>query len=416
MAKRSTVYLTTGPAGSGKTYRRCSRFMVDEFLPKETGHIYTNYPAFADKMAEVVSKKHNIPKEKILERIHIIPKAELDKWMLTYDRRQTDLAEGPWSYFQDIDINNAHIAIDEIHNFCGVSTPKHQRQKWGKWLGEIRHRGATVEFLTQSPNKLADEIKWEASVLISLVNGETNRDPFFKIQMAHWYELQAALTGVYEKKIHQIEKRSIDGKWKVSHRETFTLDPYYFQFYDSFVAPHTGGKAGKAAQHEFQKHGRIGVFWWFIKTHPLALASRALIVALFCWIVLFGGSKILFRTFLEKLSYLAKKQTAIKKVENVKTAPAVNTAQPVIPANELLQIQQELEKANQEKQTLQEKLISESAIALMTRDSVLLKNGLDLQIGEIIDSGIYQGKKVEEIIWRKRMIILSDGTILRMEN
>ena len=169
MAKRSTVYLTTGAAGSGKTYRRCSRFLIDEFLPHETGHIYTNYPVYANKMAEAVYKKHKIPKEDILKRIHVIPKDQLDSWMQTYDRRDADKAQGPWNYFQDIDINNAHIAIDEIHNFCGVSTPKHQRQKWGKWLGEIRHRGATVEFLTQSPNKLADEIKWEASVLINLV-------------------------------------------------------------------------------------------------------------------------------------------------------------------------------------------------------------------------------------------------------
>ncbi len=425
MAKRSTVYLTTGPAGSGKTYRRCAKFMVDEFLPKETGHIYTNYPVFAEKMAEAVSKKHKIPKEDILKRIHVIPKEELDKWMLTYDKRYSDRAEGPWSYFQDIDINNAHIAIDEIHNFCGVSTPKHQRQKWGKWLGEIRHRGATVEFLTQSPNKLADEIKWEASVLISLVNGETNRDPFFKIMLSHWYELQAALTGVYEKKIHQIEKRSIDGKWRVSHRETFTLDPYYFQFYDSFAAPHTGGKAGKAAQHEFQRYGRVGVFWWFIKSHPFALASRALILGLFCWVVLLGGNQVLFKVFLEKLSYLAKKQTAAKKVEKLETAkavslvsssPVVNVASVVPPGSELSQVRQELEKANKEKQSLQEKLASESAIALMTRDSVLLKNGLTLSKGEEIDSGLYQGKTVEGIVWQKRSIILSDGLVLRMEN
>ena len=416
MAKRSTVYLTTGPAGSGKTYRRCSKFMIDEFLPKEEGHIYTNYPVFADKMAEAVSKKHKIPKEKILERIHVIPKEELDKWMLVHDRRQSDQAEGPWSYFQNIDINNAHIAIDEIHNFCGVSTPKHQRQKWGKWLGEIRHRGATVEFLTQSPNKLADEIKWEASVLISLVNSETNRDPFFKIQMSHWYELQAALTGIYEKRIHQIEKRSIDGKWKVSHKETFTLDPYYFQFYDSFAAPHTGGKAGKAAQHEFQKRGRIGVFWRFLKSHPFALLSRAFIVAAFFWIVLLGGNKVLFRVFLEKLSSLAEKQTVIIKVEKTNVATVIPEKNVVIPPSELIQVQKELEKVNQQKQTLEEKLAAESAIALMTRFSVLLKNGLSLQKGDEIDSGLYQGKKVEKILWSKRAITLSDGTVLRMEN
>ncbi len=419
MAKRSTVYLTTGAAGSGKTYRRCARFMVDEFLPKETGHIYTNYPVFADKMAEAVSKKHKIPKEDILARIHIIPKAELDKWMLTCDRRDSDTIEGPWSYFENIDINNAHIAIDEIHNFCGVSTPKHQRQKWGKWLGEIRHRGATVEFLTQSPNKLADEIKWEASVLISLVNGETNRDPLFKILMSNWYELQAAITGVYEKRIHQIEKRSVDGKWKVSHHETFTLDPYYFQFYDSFAAPHTGGISGTADKHEFQKHGRAGVLWWFIRSNPWAVFSRLFIFLLFVWIVLLGGNQILFKTFLEKLSSMAQKQTAIKKVE--KPGPArpvlpVAASDKTLPPGQLSTVEKELQKVIQENQSLQEKLQAQSMVALMTTDSVLLKNGLVLRKGETIDSGIYQGKKVEKILWLQRTVMLSDGTVLRMEN
>jgi len=428
MAKRSTVYLTTGAAGSGKTYRRCARFLVDEFLPNERGHIYCNYPLYAEKMADEVSRRHKIPKEQILERIHVIDKEELDTWMINLDRRDTDRARGPWTYFQDIDIDNAHIAIDEIHNFCGVSTPRHQRQKWGKWLGEIRHRGATVEFLTQSPNKLADEIKWEASVLINLISGETNRDPICKISMSHWYELQAAITGEYEKRIHQIEKRSIDGRWRMVHKETFTLDSYYFQFYDSYAAPHTGGVTGSAEKHQFQKHGRLGVFWWFLKQNLWPVSSRLIVFCLFMWVMFFGGGKFVFDSFLGKLGDIAKQQTTRTHKPNItqKTKQKDKISQ-VIKTQEATQkkeqeqqktdkIEKELKTAQEENSSLREQLKKESAIALITKDSVVLTNGYTYSIGDVIDYGEYKDKKVSKILWKKRQVILCDGLILRMEN
>ena len=265
MGAIATVILTTGSAGSGKTYSRCARFLMDEFLPNENGRIISNYPINREAMAAEVARKSGKDYQAILDRIVIIPREELNKWMLRWERRDSKKAEGPWSFFKDKDIDCCHIAIDEIHNFCGVSTPKHQRQLWGNWLGEIRHRGATVEFLTQSPHKLAKEIVNEASVRISLVNCETKRDPIFGIPLAHWYEILGAFTGGYEKKIDFIEKRVIDGRWVNNHKSSFTLDPYYFQFYDSYAAPHSGGMAKVSKEvHECDKRSKSGILLWFV--------------------------------------------------------------------------------------------------------------------------------------------------------
>src|SRR5690606_37593265 len=74
-----------------------------------------------------------------LERMQLIPPGEIERWR--------EGQSGPWDFFADKDLGQAHIAIDEIHVFCGRNTAAAVRKKWQDWLGEIRHRGATVEFL-----------------------------------------------------------------------------------------------------------------------------------------------------------------------------------------------------------------------------------------------------------------------------
>jgi len=124
---RSVILVTTGEAGSGKTYVRAARFLVDVFLPDSTGVHYSNFPlglvpdnhsnppafegeSFVDRIAaRLVKQGHEL--DEVKSRVHLIPKAELDLWEAG--------TSGPWNYFSDLPLTHAHIAIDEIHNYVG---------------------------------------------------------------------------------------------------------------------------------------------------------------------------------------------------------------------------------------------------------------------------------------------------------
>jgi hypothetical protein len=121
MGARSVITLTTGPAGSGKTYVRCARFLVDEWLPERSGVHYSNFPVFREKVAEFVAKKLGKTAEEYLDRIQIIPESVLNGWVSGQS--------GPWDYFKDKNLDGCHIAIDECHNFCGAKTHHRVRQR-----------------------------------------------------------------------------------------------------------------------------------------------------------------------------------------------------------------------------------------------------------------------------------------------
>src|SRR5688500_7782343 len=99
----ATVISTTGAPGTGKTYSRCARFLYDWWLPEETGVHWSNFPINVDAFAKKFPNAN--------ERIRIIPKEELAKWTAC------DGTHGPWDFFHEMDLQGAHIAIDECHNY-----------------------------------------------------------------------------------------------------------------------------------------------------------------------------------------------------------------------------------------------------------------------------------------------------------
>ena len=281
MAIRSTVLLTTGVAGSGKSYVRCARFLVDEFLPDTDGVHYSNFPVFPEKIAALIAPRLKVEPGAIIDRIKVIPDEALQTWISG--------ESGPWDYFRDLDLQNTHIAIDEIHNFCGKNTKRKTRARWQSWLGEIRHRGATVEFISQSPQKIAREIEYEAGVRLSLINSADRRDPFFGVTLGDWYELRAKFfTGELEPRVWQVERRNVDGKWLVQSTKSFLIEAHYFQFYDSYSAPHMGGRKASAPKYEFEKRSRIGLLWWFSRRNWWPIGSRSC-VGVLLFLFFFGG-------------------------------------------------------------------------------------------------------------------------------
>lgn len=286
MGARSVITLTTGPAGSGKTYVRCSRFLCDEWLPERSGVHYSNFPIFRDKVSDYVAKRTGKTQDELLARMQIIPDQVLATWISGQS--------GPWDYFHEKDLDGCHIAIDECHNFCGAKTHHRVRQRWQAWLGEIRHQGATVEFLSQSPEKVAKEIHYEAGLRLSLINSEDRRDPFLGILLGDWYELKAKfITGDYQTVVWEVERRNVDGKWVQQNKRMFTLDPLYFDFYDSFSRPVQGGEKSHGQPREFQTRTRSGIVWWFFKRNAFSIVPRFMLVGGIVYLCTGGSAPLL---------------------------------------------------------------------------------------------------------------------------
>lgn len=137
------VFLIVGPPGSGKSYHRV-RWIVDSFLPNRSGALYSNLPLDADTIAEEFEGTET----KVEGRLCSIPREVLAEW--------ARFEGGPWDYFADREdgtnpLDKAHVIFDECHVYLpkGAKSPAAWRKRWEDWLGTIRHRGCTVEFITQ---------------------------------------------------------------------------------------------------------------------------------------------------------------------------------------------------------------------------------------------------------------------------
>lgn len=432
MGARSVITLTTGPAGSGKTYVRCARFLVDEWLPERKGIHYSNFPVFREKVSAFVARKLNQAADELLDRVQIIPDSVLNTWL--------NGQSGPWDYFRDKNLEGCHIAIDECHNFCGAKTNHKIRQQWQAWLGEIRHQGATVEFLSQSPEKVAREIHYEAGLRLSLVNSEDRRDPFLGILLGDWYELKAAfVTKQYETVVWEVERRNVDGKWVEQNKRVFTLDPIYFEFYDSFSRPVQGGEKASGQQREFQKRSKSALVWWFLKRNPWPILSRVLMIGGFVYICT-GGSSTLLNAMVHTFEVAGKNNTGKPPVAPKKPAaqlPAVpqsekpieksdltqkpaqalpqpETAKPatratVIRLDEPAKEEKAKPPAAQESASEETKKPSSTRLVLVSRDRIALEDGRIIRVGELCGS-----LHLVEVDVRRRECVFMGGRRVRL--
>jgi hypothetical protein len=448
MGLRATTLLTTAPAGSGKSYVRCARFLVDEFLRETDGVHISNFPiglvpphhpfpptfegeTFIDRIAETVAKARKCDPQQIRDRLEIIPDEVLETWR--------DEKSGPWEYFADQDLTGAHIALDEIHNYCGTKAKRETKGKWSKWLGEIRHRGATVELISQHESKIATEIKHEAGGLIQVVKKDDELDPLFSIHLGDWYELRAKfLTGKYTSCVAQIEKRDEAGKWKVNSIRRWWMTPDYFRFYDSHNAPQSGSGTGTSApKKEFEKRSALGLIRWFVFRNLPQVFTRALMGGVFSWLILLGGLTTMLKGFVATMGKFTKgKASAVAAVEapqpvsplreEIKptavkleaTARATGTSSRTMSSGvEAAERQRAAEvlQAAQERTAELERTIKQSfAIGLMTENEIAFRGGYSYAVGQTIDFGPYEGRTIERIDWQRRAAKLDNGTWLRM--
>jgi len=444
----SVIQLTTAPSGTGKTLRRCAWFLIHDFLPNREGIHISNFPiglvpddhrhppthdgeTFTDRIYREVAKRTKRDVSEFEGRLEVIPEDEIKRWKTG--------KSGPWDYFADRDLAGAHVAIDEIHNFCGTATSRSVQQQWQIFLGDVRHRGATVELISQHRNKVAKCIKDESGIEFVMFSLLSQRDPFFGISREDWMELKAGLfTGVWDPIfVERLKEARGKDRKEDTHATVYRIDPHYFQFYNSFNKPEGGGVAGQQEKHQFERRSKLGLLAWFVGTHFMALSSRLVIAAFLWWLLFMGGGATLITWGLD---YMGK---AVAADQGIKGTPAdmsrdlepsrvvgagsvPDSSSLVSPELEQLRsdvgrLNSEINSLREERDVLRKKLAvleleraKATALVAVEKGAIVLRNGYRYRVGEVIDFGPYSNRMVKSVNYRKRTATLSDGAVLRL--
>lgn len=266
--------MTMAPSGSGKTFVRCAKFLATQFLPNEKGVSYSNFPfdveAFVEHLEGVVEE------DEVRRRLQSIPDDVLRQW--------ENEESGPWEYFKGIDYQGAHIQIDEAHLYIGDSK-KHQK-KWRNWLVAVRHGKGTVEFITQDPENMPRLFVKLAATHILLMDTQSAVDPFFKIEMADWFQLKSKFTGHYTAYFFEKIKKRIFGVYVTQKNNYHSRDPKYFSLYDSYnQVGDVEGSQGEV-EHEFQKRNMFSLLKWFYLKNFWTITLRGTAAVVFVTLVL----------------------------------------------------------------------------------------------------------------------------------
>src|SRR5581483_6038793 len=350
-----------------------------------------------------------------------------------------DAPYGPWNTFADEDLSGWHLAIDEIHNYvpkAGIGC-RRIAAAWSKWLGELRHRGATIEFLSQAPAKVSSAIENEAEIRYELVSSKHRPDPFLGVKMEYWYQLQAKLTGIYRPSCWQQELRNVNGKWTVQEESPFWFDDELFGVYDTWSAPIAGGHKGSTGKQPYQLYSlpRLLAWFWWSNAWPLTWrpAVAGAFVAAVCnrEMVMQQYFKLTDRVFVGRKAQAGAGQGSAEKAALATAAtaeaPPSNppawlsggrndlTAQRIaFLEDEIEQLQGELLAKTSKIDELQSKLELAFSVASVTLNQVTFRGGYTYAVGETIDWGPYEGRAVAFIAFPRRGGVLSDGQRLRM--
>ncbi|MEM9364459.1 MAG: hypothetical protein AAGD07_00580 [Planctomycetota bacterium] len=434
--KAPTTTVLTAVAGAGKSYMATWE-VVTEYLPYTTeGRIITNMPygivpeshstppayegeTFADRIGEYVAKGHGGDAKAIAERVELIPADVLSAWRD---------GEDPALWLAESDLTGCRIIIDEMHNYCGRKGTSAQCKKaWQVLCGELRHRGATALFITQSPHKLAKEILDEAGLRQALVNVEDMVDPFFGIANRYWYELRAKLSGRYSASFVRRDLRDVDGrKVKVENEIRVKREPAIFALYDSLAAPQKGGRAaGDAANvRMFEQLSWPRLLLWFIRINWLRMARPiAIAVALICCFIFWKPAFEAFQTHMARAAGVkpakveAKSAAAKTKTAELPTV-ALGRAEPsespeLAESRRLaLELQETVERMRADLEKAEGIIRKQSAIVAMMPDRIVLADGRAYKRSETIQGGDHDGRKVHAIDYRNGIARLDDDSRL----
>ena len=447
--KRSVIMLTTGEPGAGKSYTRGPYFLLFDFLRNRRGHFYTNLPigdipethhrppeyegeTFADRIArghaKFTGRKDDAEFiQQTRDRLHIIPEDVLETWMHPPAKAPTkqELAArgfegigfkdgmwhppGPWDYFKDKDLSGAHITLDEFHEFASRNHPAYYKLLWQTWTGQIRHRGATLELISQDHEGIAKEVLAKCGQRLAIVPPHHVTDSFTnKITMHDWHELLASITRSWQACVYEVtysKYRFIPPrKKKIRYLDSL------FDCYNSHSAPTDGsGEGGTEELNEWQKRSAPGLWWWWFWRYwdDLIFNKPALgIIGVFLFFLALklGLLDGLILGFGKNIAGAA----GADAIDGQETAqadqPAPQTPEQLAAASEIEQARQQAEQyrqqakqAEHEAHELRRKAARMSALVLMSPDGVLLATGERVKVGESVKFGPMEGQILAEI-------------------
>lgn len=446
---RYIVKLTVAPSGTGKTWRRAAKFIVDEWIPFGGGTHWSNFPLRLDPylngegrqcegLVEYAAKRWGKDREEIRQRVKTIPQEEMRAWM--------EGTSGPWEFFKDKDLSGAHIAIDEAHSFF-----PHARAAGGPefvdkcmhWISEIRHEGATVEFLTQHQEQLSEKIRNACAAELVLVNLQDVPLPLVNIRLGDVMDLLACFNGgKYHTWVRQDEfKQNGKGPKTRLSSNTHWMDPKYFEFYDSFSASNKGGKTGRSMERMYVRLGRWGTVKWFLFTHWFRPTVLAMFVGWIVWFLLSGGIPKLYFSVVGSMGLPTGEAAAAKSADvDRKEAPPIAQRKPDggIRAElekvagrmedsevrllaelmaELQDARAELEEVQAERDEAKERAdaFGLEGLSVVGRDFVVFTDGSRYRRGEVIRHGDFKDDVVAAINWKDSSVTLRSGHVIRMQ-
>ena len=275
--------VTVARSGAGKTYHIVWR-LVHEWLPfAHNRNFFTNLPINLDRLIEYVINNHpDISSQDSIGKIKLFDKKVTDSWLSE--------KSGPWEFFDGADVDAGRIVIDEVHNFIHVKSTADYVMKWRKWLGELRHCGATFEAISQYETKIHPLIRHECGLIRRLSSSDDKRDPLFYVRFGDHFQILSKLRGYYSSRVFFAEYTEENGKWARTGGGSFPIVPKIYNLYDSYSAPIAkGASAAKLSPHPYARMTWPELWSWYLSRNGFRIIAASLVYALLIYLFVFGG-------------------------------------------------------------------------------------------------------------------------------
>lgn len=425
------VEFTCGTPGSGKSFTRGAERLISYWLIEEEGAFISNFPyneENRENMALYLSefKKIDIDEARaeIARRVISIPETVKRAWM--------DGTEKPLTYFHSLGkevTDGAHIAIDEIHNFCPVKAPQAVESAWAEFVGEIRHIGSTLEVLSQDEFQINQVIRKRAEWKRFIVKRESELIPYIKIPVGDLLQFVYKFRGRADQVSRVFEYKKISATdWVMQRDYNVPLLAKYFKYYDSFSAPEKskGMGSGKSRRQPWEKYSWPGLVLWFLRVHYWRAVLVAAAFSFLIWFLFMGGLPRIISGFSSAVTDALMGGMVGGMVGDS------GAQKPVLTPEEQAQKEREDKaKLEAEVKELQRKTdMNRSALEEYARlkiefermqevkavftDGVLLNDGTVLRKGKEVAYGKYKGVVVEWVDIAGARVGLSDGVVLRL--
>lgn len=412
----------TAIGGEGKSYITVHDMAYNR-LVRWNYHLVTNLPLHVEKLAEVVARERGCEPQDVIDRIHLIPSHDLDRWRNGHG--------GPWDLPELFEANACDFILDEAHVFC---PPKKQDEQWAVWLGEARHLNLQrVQFLTQSVKKIAAPIDIHAKLRYRLEKGDRRRMRWFLFPMGDVYQVIASFTGRLTPLVYRIEEiKDAEEKWKRGSEDLFSYRPEVYTLYDthSDAGGSSEAKERTIEPEEFQRrpkllpdkrdfYGEEKIVWtmptwlWAIVRNPTGM-FRLIAVLSVATFILCGGVNWTATASIRQLNSVADMITGQKptprKVVDAKDdktfAAAIDRASEDCGCPAKRQLVQELaQRVRKDRESVR----GLGAVVAISPKFVAFDTGDYVRVGERINAGRHAGKLLVDIDFDGRRVKLSDG-------